>query len=155
MSCPGIMVTAAAWLLIDFDQPDLKLLKNFDWLGLALMAVMLGACEYVLEEGPSDDWFQDELILRWRSSAPSPASASSGGRSPPNEPIVELRAFADRNFAAGCAFSLIMGVGLYGLDLSLPGLSRPACAATRRCRSARPCSSPAPACSSWRRLPAG
>ena len=31
---PGIMVTAAAYFLIDFDQPDLKLLKNFDWLGL-------------------------------------------------------------------------------------------------------------------------
>ena len=31
---PGIIVTAAAWLLIDFDKPDWSLLKHFDWIGL-------------------------------------------------------------------------------------------------------------------------
>ena len=36
------------------------------------------------------------------------------------EPIVDLRAFSDRNFAVGCAFSLIMGVGLYGLTYLYP-----------------------------------
>ena len=39
---PGIAVTVAAWLLIDFDEPDLGLLQHFDWAGLASMAVMLG-----------------------------------------------------------------------------------------------------------------
>ena len=34
--------------------------------------------------------------------------------------MVGLRAFADRNFAAGCAFSLILGVGLYGLTYLYP-----------------------------------
>jgi DHA2 family multidrug resistance protein len=36
------------------------------------------------------------------------------------EPIVDLRAFSDRNFAAGCAFSMVMGVGLYGLTYLYP-----------------------------------
>jgi DHA2 family multidrug resistance protein len=31
---PGIAVTAAALLLIDFDAPDWGLFRNFDWLGL-------------------------------------------------------------------------------------------------------------------------
>ena len=60
---PGIAVTAAAWLMIDFDEPDFGLFKHFDWAGLAFMALMLGSLEYVLEEGPSDDWFRDDLIL--------------------------------------------------------------------------------------------
>ena len=55
---PGIMVTVAAWLLIDFDEPDLTLLKHFDWAGLAFMAVMLGSLEYVLEEGPATTGFR-------------------------------------------------------------------------------------------------
>ena len=55
---PGIIVSTACWLLIDFDEPDLTLLKNFDWLGLAGMAGFLGALEYALEEGPSKDWFE-------------------------------------------------------------------------------------------------
>jgi MFS transporter, DHA2 family, multidrug resistance protein len=31
---PGIIVTAATAALIDFDEPDYSLLKNFDWWGL-------------------------------------------------------------------------------------------------------------------------
>src|SRR3712207_1804415 len=35
-------------------------------------------------------------------------------------PIVELRAFANRNFALGCLFSFTIGVGLYGSVYLLP-----------------------------------
>ena len=38
--------------------------QAFDWAGLAFMAVFLGSLEYVLEEGPTNDWFQDELGSR-------------------------------------------------------------------------------------------
>ncbi len=117
---PGIMVTTAAWLMIDFDEADLGLLRNFDWLGLALMAVMLGCCEYVLEEGPSDDWFQDELILTLTVVGSLAAVGFFWRVLKAEQPIVELRAFSDRNFAAGCAFSLILGVGLYGLTYLYP-----------------------------------
>ena len=55
---PGIIVTAAAWLLIDFDEPDWSLLTHFDYFGLVTMAGFLGALEYALEEGPSKDWFE-------------------------------------------------------------------------------------------------
>ena len=60
---PGIGVTLAAWFLIDFDTPNWGLFKTFDWWGLAGMAALLGGLEYVLEEGPAKDWFQDEAIL--------------------------------------------------------------------------------------------
>ena len=39
---PGIAVTIGTYLFIDFDKPDFKLAKNFDWAGLALLAVFLG-----------------------------------------------------------------------------------------------------------------
>ena len=59
---PGIIVSVATWFLIDFDKPDLKLLKNFDWTGLVAMAAFLGALEYALEEGPSKDWLESEPV---------------------------------------------------------------------------------------------
>jgi len=59
---PGIAVTVAALTLIDFDKPDYKLLDHFDWWGLLAMAGFLGALEYVLEEGPRNDWLQDDTI---------------------------------------------------------------------------------------------
>ena len=49
-------------LLVRIDQPDLKLLKGADYLGMVLMAVFLGCLEYVLEEGPRWDWFGDATI---------------------------------------------------------------------------------------------
>src|SRR6516165_3444294 len=39
---PGIAVTAAALVLIDFDEPDYSLLNRFDWWGLISMAGFLG-----------------------------------------------------------------------------------------------------------------
>ena len=86
----------------------------------AFMAVMLGALEYVLEEGPGDDWFQDDLILLLAVVGAVAAVGFFWRAFNAKEPIVDLGAFADRNFAAGCAFSLIMGVGLYGLTYLYP-----------------------------------
>src|SRR3979409_2488047 len=59
---PGIIVTTVSWFLINFDKPDFKLLKQFDWIGFLTMAGFLGALEYVLEEGPRNDWLQDDTI---------------------------------------------------------------------------------------------
>ena len=117
---PGIFVTVSTWILVDFDKPNLDLLKAFDWAGLAFMAGFLGCLEYVLEEGPNHDWLQDEavfvcaivcgvsaLLFFWRAfTAP--------------QPIVDLRAFSNRNFAAGCVFSFVLGIGLYGLTYLYP-----------------------------------
>jgi DHA2 family multidrug resistance protein len=36
------------------------------------------------------------------------------------EPIVDLWAFADRNFALGSLFSFVLGIGLYGLTYLYP-----------------------------------
>jgi DHA2 family multidrug resistance protein len=36
------------------------------------------------------------------------------------EPIVDIRAFTDRNFALGCLFSFCVGIGLYGLTYLYP-----------------------------------
>ena len=63
---PGIFVTVAALTLIDFDKPDYRLFDRFDWLGLLSMAGFLGGLEYVLEEGPRNDWFGDDSVLLLR-----------------------------------------------------------------------------------------
>ena len=63
---PGIGITVGVLTLVDFDQPNFKLLDRFDWFGLIAMAGFLGSLEYVLEEGPQYEWLQDYLgcVLR-------------------------------------------------------------------------------------------
>src|SRR5437868_5795085 len=59
---PGIGITIGVLALCDFDKPDFALLDHFDWWGLLFMAGFLGTLEYVLEEGPRNDWFGDTSI---------------------------------------------------------------------------------------------
>jgi DHA2 family multidrug resistance protein len=117
---PGIGVTIAALALIDFDKPDTKLFENFDWIGLLAMAGFLGALEYVLEEGPRNDWFGDEsiLLMTWVSGLSALLFFYRTLTAP--QPIVELSAFSDRNFALGSLFSFVLGIGLYGLTFIYP-----------------------------------
>lgn len=117
---PGILVCLAVWRLVDIDRPDLSLLSRIDWTGILLVALFLGTLEYVLEEGPGEDWF-DSPLIRWLSLI-SLASAAAflwhELRTP--HPVVDLRAFRDRNFTIGCILSFVVGMGLFGSVYLLP-----------------------------------
>ena len=117
---PGIGVTLAAWFLIDFDKPNFALFKSFDWWGLAGMAAMLGGLEYVLEEGTAKDWFQDERIVWCAITAAIGGTLFFFRAFTALTPIVDLKAFSNRNFAAGCLASFTIGIGLYGLTYLYP-----------------------------------
>src|SRR5438552_2846115 len=108
---PGIAVTIGALVLIDFDKPNLKLLDQLDWIGLAAMAGFLGSLEYVLEEGPKNDWFEEQLIVNFTIVTLLSASVFFYRVFTVREPIVDLRAFKDRNFALGCTFQFCVGIG--------------------------------------------
>ena len=117
---PGIFVTIATITLVDFDEPDLSLLDRFDWLGLLFMAGFLGSLEFVLEEGAANDWFDDHLIVIFTVVSVTSAFGFFWRALTAAEPVVDLRAFSNRNFATGSAFSFVMGIGLYGLTYLYP-----------------------------------
>ena len=110
---PGVFVSIVVPILVKIDKPDLSLLRGADYPGMILMALFLGCLEYTLEEGPRWDWFGDDTIrtTAW-------ITAISGvlfvWRSLTYErPVVDLRALKSRNFALGCFFSFVTGVGLF------------------------------------------
>ena len=113
-------MTIATVVLVDFDKPDHSLLDNFDWWGLLSMAGFLGALEYVLEEGPRNDWFDDGTITVCAIVSGVSAIVFFARVLTAKSPIVDLRAFANRNFAVGSLFSFVLGIGLYGLTYVYP-----------------------------------
>ena len=117
---PGIGITIGVLMLVDFDKPDLKLLDHFDWVGLGSMAGFLGSLEYVLEEGPRNDWFEDASIALFAVLCVVSAIVFFWRVLTAREPIVDIRAFGNRNFALGCMFSFCVGIGLYGLTYIYP-----------------------------------
>jgi DHA2 family multidrug resistance protein len=117
---PGLLVGAAVWLLLDLDKPDRSLLHGFDIPGLLLMAVFLGGTEYVLEEGPRWQWLEDRSVAIMAAVATVAGLLFFARVLTYRRPIVDLTAFSDRNFALGCLFSFVLGVGLYGSVYLLP-----------------------------------
>src|SRR6201996_9418959 len=99
---PGIIITIGVLALVDFDQPNFPLLAHFDWWGLIFMAGFLGGLEYVLEEGPQYEWLADTSVLVCAIISFISAIAFFWRVLTAKEPIVDLRAFNDRNFAVGC-----------------------------------------------------
>src|SRR5258708_4817103 len=109
---PGIGITIGVLILVDFDQPNFKLLEHFDWFGLIAMGGFLGSLEYVLEEGPQYEWLQDTSVAICAAVCLVSAIAFFCRVLTAREPIVDIRAFTDRNFGVGCRISFCIGIGL-------------------------------------------
>jgi DHA2 family multidrug resistance protein len=117
---PGILVAVTVWFLIDIDKPEWSLLRYFDLTGLVLMALFLGCLQYALQEGPRWDWLSDNTILA-AVIVSSLASAFFFWRVLTyHQPIVDLRAFTNRNFALGSFYTFVVGTGMYGMTYLIP-----------------------------------
>jgi DHA2 family multidrug resistance protein len=110
---PGLAITLLTALLVDIDKPDLRLLKDADYLGIALMAVGLGTLEYVLEEGTRWNWFDDATITTCAYVAGISGLLFVIRSLTYARPVVDLRALTDRNFSVGCFLSFVTGVGIF------------------------------------------
>jgi MFS transporter, DHA2 family, multidrug resistance protein len=117
---PGIGITVGVLALVDFDRPNFELLDRFDWWGLIAMAGFLGSLEYVLEEGPQYEWMQDTSVAVFAWVCGISAIAFFYRVLTAAEPIVDIRAFTDRNFGVGSLISFCIGIGLYGLTYIYP-----------------------------------
>ena len=117
---PGLIIAIFVPIMVDVDRAEPGLGRRIDLPGLALIAAFLGSLQYVLEEGPRNDWFDDQSIALF-----AIICVVSGvlfiyrSLTHPNR-MIDLTAFADPNFAVGCLYSLIIGVGLYGSVYLVP-----------------------------------
>lgn len=117
---PGIAVTIGVLMLLKIDTADTKLLRQFDYPGVLLLAVGLGALQYLLEEGASEDWFQSDLIITLTGTVVLCGALVIWRELTIKHPIIELRAFRNANFLVGCIFSFVLGIALYGSVFVLP-----------------------------------
>jgi DHA2 family multidrug resistance protein len=110
---PGLVITALVPLLVKIDKPDLSLIRDADYPGIVLMAVGLGTLEYVLEEGTRWNWFSDRNITTCAWVAGIALILFVARSLTYRNPVVDLRALGNRNFALGCLLSFITGVGIF------------------------------------------
>ena len=117
---PGILASAGVWFFLRIDKPDFALFKKIDFLGLLYLALFLGPLEYILEEGPREEWFDSTLILLLSSVCVLGALGFFWRAFRVSLPIVDLKVFRDRNFTLGASLGFMIGIALYGMVYLMP-----------------------------------
>ena len=117
---PGALMFATVWFTIPAEKFNLKDLKNGDWLGIACMAIGLGALVAMLEEGQRKDWFGNDLIRTCGVLAaifvPAFILLEIFGK----HPVVNLRLLGSRNLGLSTVVAFVLGMGLYGSVYLIP-----------------------------------
>ncbi|MBB4303283.1 DHA2 family multidrug resistance protein [Rhodobium orientis] len=117
---PGLIVAIAVPIAIDIDEAEPGLLRKVDLIGIVLIAGFLGSLEFVLDEGPRNDWFDDRYITIFAIISAGSAVALVWRELTVENPVLELHAFRNRNFTVGCILTFVLGVCLYGQTFILP-----------------------------------
>jgi MFS transporter, DHA2 family, multidrug resistance protein len=119
----GILTLFLVYRMVE-DPPYLKRVKGagirVDYIGIALLAVGVGALQVLLDKGQEDDWFGSHFIVtlalisaiclvslvvwEWRSKAP----------------VIDVRLFKNFNFATANLMMFILGVILFSSLVMMP-----------------------------------
>lgn len=94
--------------------------KHFDYAGIILMAVAIGALQYVLEEGAAADWFDSTKIVIATYISVVAFAAFIIRELTATAPVVDLRMFRDPTFASGTAIAGLVFAMLMGSMFLLP-----------------------------------
>lgn len=117
---PGVAVTIAFAFIGKVDGAAPGMLKRIDWLHVASLAVFLGGLQYVLEEGPRHEWFNDTAVqvAGWLSMVGAVVFFERTFCS--TMPVLRLTPFRRPTFAMACVLNLVIGVGLYAATFLTP-----------------------------------
>jgi DHA2 family multidrug resistance protein len=85
-----------------------------DVFGIALLATGMGALQYVLEEGNRAGWLDSHTIVVLSAVAVIALVSFIVHELETANPLVNLRVFKDRNYAAGTGINFLTGIALFG-----------------------------------------
>ena len=104
------------------DPPYIKRNRaaTVDFTGFALLAVWLGTLQIVLDKGQEADWFQADWICWFSAISVAAFVAFLIREFRAEHPVVDLRIFANRNYAVGVMLMTVLGAVLYGTVAAQP-----------------------------------
>ena len=116
---PGIIAGCGVLLCLRGKATGRQAGRPIDLLALALLAIALVALQLGLKDAPSLGWAHARVAGLLALSVAS-AATFVWRTLVSRAPVVELRCFADRNFAVGCLLSFVLGFGLFGSTYLMP-----------------------------------
>lgn len=94
--------------------------RRIDAVGFALLTLWLGTLQTVLDKGQDDDWFSAPWICWFTVISITSLIALLIWELRTTDPIINLRVFANRNFAVGTVLAFVVGVVSYSPLTLLP-----------------------------------
>ena len=94
--------------------------ETIDVLGIVLLAVGVGALQWMLERGERYDWFESRFVTTLAVVAATSLVALVWHELRTDEPVIDFRVLRSRQLATGVAFAAGLGLALYGSIFVLP-----------------------------------
>ncbi|HKP62470.1 MAG TPA: DHA2 family efflux MFS transporter permease subunit [Polyangiales bacterium] len=111
----GLVATLLTFRFVQqpgFVPPKAEAAK-VDFFGISLLAVGMASLQYVLEEGNREGWFESGLILGLSALAFTALVTFVVHELETDNPVVDLRVFADRSYSAGTGLNFLTGFALF------------------------------------------
>jgi DHA2 family multidrug resistance protein len=103
------------------DPPYMQRQKmKIDYWGLLFLSVGLGALQFVLDKGESEDWFESNLIIAFAIVSVVALTLLFINEYYSDNPIVNLSVFKDRTFTSGATVMFFVFLNLFGSIVLLP-----------------------------------
>jgi len=87
---------------------------KIDAVGIGLLAVGMASLQYVLEEGNREGWTDSTLILVLGAAAAISLTTFIVHELEHPNPVVDLRVFKNRSYAAGTGLNFLLGLAVFG-----------------------------------------
>jgi MFS transporter, DHA2 family, multidrug resistance protein len=120
----NLPVGAASLFMIQmyvFDPPYLKkVASGIDYWGMGMLVLGIGALQFVLDKGQTEDWFASNLIVTLSIVSAVSLIALVVYELKTESPIVDLRVFKNATYATGVFLMTLVGFALYGSLVLLP-----------------------------------
>jgi len=117
----GLFAVFMTLLFLPRDrEEELQRDGRVDWWGIGLLALGLGCFQTLLEEGQQEDWFNSDFICLMAAGAVFGMALFIWRELTTEHPAVDLRVLRHKELAAGSAYSLVLGMGLYGIMFAIP-----------------------------------
>jgi MFS transporter, DHA2 family, multidrug resistance protein len=117
---PGFVMLAALWYGLPRASAQIGLLRQGDWIGIALMAVGLATFQTVLDDGNVYNWFQSPFITELSLVSAVALVGFVAFEFVTPRPLINFGLLGRRNFGLGTLGNFLLGFALYGSAYLLP-----------------------------------
>ena len=117
----GILALFLTYTFV-FDPPYIKRREGqgIDYWGIGLLAVGIGALQIMLDKGQEEDWFSSHFIVTLAVLTVLGLGLFLWRELVAEHPVVDLRVFRYRSYAAGTFLMTVLGFVLYGSTVLVP-----------------------------------